>query len=129
MQRLSEGTDIPLMISHRPVSVDLDRLGEPVINRVGFVHDGDTRMPDLVEPIVCNSTTGVSQTRVFPAQNNDNVGGEALLCTVDAADVDKPDLDRDLSWTRVSVRPLDQRGCFRAARQLGRDGKKSSEHQ
>ena len=51
---------------------------------IGFVYDDDSRIPDLVERIVYNSTSGVSQASVFLAQNYGNVSREGLLCAVDA---------------------------------------------
>ena len=57
-QELGEVTNITLAIDYGTISFDLERLREPATDRVGFVHDDDPRMPDLVEPVVCNSTTG-----------------------------------------------------------------------
>jgi len=43
-----------------------------------------SRIPDLVERVVYDSASGVSQASVFPAQNYGNVSREGLLCAVDA---------------------------------------------
>jgi hypothetical protein len=74
---------------------------------LGFVYDDDSRIPDLVERVMYDSTSGVSQASVFPAQNYGNVSREGLLCAVDAIDVDEEYIDRNLSWPRVGVRPTD----------------------
>src|SRR3989442_6942510 len=124
MQRLSEGTDITLTIRDHTASVDLRRLRQPATDGIGCVRDDHAWIPDLVKRVVSNSTTGVSQTRVFPSQNNGDVGGEALLCAVDAIDVDKPYLDGDLSWARASGRPLGHGWRFRAVRPLNPTGEK-----
>ena len=85
----------------------LESLRQPANDGVGFVHDDDPRMPDLLETVMDNSTTCVGQARVFPTQNHGNISYEALLCTVDAINVDDPYPNGNLSWPRVSVRPLD----------------------
>jgi hypothetical protein len=77
------------------------------IDGIGFVYDDDSRIPDLVERVVYDSTSGVSQASVFPAQDYGNVSREGLLCAVYAIDVDKEYIDRNLSWPRVRVRPID----------------------
>jgi hypothetical protein len=56
------------------------------------------------------------QTKIFPSQNHNDIGGEALLRAVDVTHIDKPDGDGNLSRPGVSVWPVDERGCFRAAR-------------
>src|SRR5260370_24630890 len=126
MQGLGEGTDITLAVDHRAISVDLDQLRQPATDGVSFVYDDYPRVPDLVERIVHNATTGVSQTRIFPSQDDGNVRCEALLGTVDAINVDDPNFDRDLSWPGVSVRPFDQYRRFRAAGEVDRGSKKTS---
>src|SRR5260370_19471685 len=115
MQGLGEGSDITLAVDHRAISVDLDQLRQPATDGVSFVYDDYPRVPELVERIVHNATTGVSQTRIFASQDDGNVRCEALLGTVDAINVDDPNFDRDLSWPGVSVGALDQYRRFRAA--------------
>lgn len=60
MQGLSEGTSITLAIEDSAVRIDLGCLRQPESDGVGLVRDGDSRMPDLVERVVYNSTSGVS---------------------------------------------------------------------
>lgn len=90
---LRESANIALPIEHRPICVDVDRLRQPAIDGIGFVYDDDSRIPDLVERVVYDSTFGVSQASVFPAQNYGNVSCERLLCAVDAIDVDEEYID------------------------------------
>jgi hypothetical protein len=61
-------------------------------------------MPDLVERVMCDSATSVSQPRIFPAQNNRNISREVLLCAVDVMDVNDPDLNGDSSRSTVGAR-------------------------
>src|ERR1041385_1850344 len=71
-------------------------------------------MPNLLERVTHESIAGVSQTGIFPAQYNRDLGGEALLCAVDFTNVDDPNSDRDLSWAVIGVWPINHRGYFRA---------------
>src|SRR2546423_13101290 len=82
-------------------------------------------MPNLFERVAHNSLAGVSQTRIIPAQYHRDLGGEVLERAVDVTNVHDPDSDRDLSWSRLlRLRPLNQSGRFRAARELDRHRKK-----
>ena len=118
MQGLGEGTNITLTIEYYAIRVHLDRLRQPAGHKVSFIHDNHTRVPDLVERLMCNSATSVSKPRIFPAQNDGNISREVLLCAVDVMDVDDPYLNGDLSWSSVGVRTFNQRWRFRAVRQL-----------
>src|SRR5437667_3467041 len=78
-QRLREGSDITLPVSHRPIRLYLDRLWKSATHGVGFVHNANSRMPNLFERVARNPLAGVSQTRIFPAQYNGQLCREILL--------------------------------------------------
>ena len=80
-------------------------------------------MPNLFERVAHNSLAGVSQTRIIPAQYHRDLGGEVLERAVDVTNVHDPDSDRDLSWSRLLRRPLNQSRRFRALRGVNRHRK------
>src|SRR6185437_1084815 len=107
MQGLGEGANITLAIDDRALSVDFDRLRQLANNGIGFIRDTHSWSPDLIERVVRHSRSRVCKTSVLPAKDDSDVSREALLCAVDAADIDGPYFGGNLSWLRVSVRSLD----------------------
>ena len=122
-QRLCEGSDITLTIIHCPIGIDFDTVWELAAYRTCFVHNTQTRVPNLFEGIANNPVASVSQTRIFPAQHHGDLGGEVLERAVDVTNVHDPDSDRDLSWSRLLRRPLNQSRRFRALRGVNRHRK------
>jgi hypothetical protein len=59
------------------------------------------RVPDLVERVMHDSITSVSESRIFPAENDGNITREVLLCAGDAMNVNDPYLNGDLSWSTL----------------------------
>src|SRR4029453_5201899 len=70
---------------------------------VCFVHDANSRMPNLFERVAHNPLAGVSQTRIFPAQYNGHLCREILLGAIDVTDVRHPSADRVLSRAGMRV--------------------------
>src|SRR6266516_1151214 len=105
-QRLREGSGVTLPISHRAIGIDFDRVRELAAYGISLIHNTNARMPNLFERVAHNSVAGVSQTRIFPAQHDSDLGGERLLGAVDTTDVDDPHSDRDFGWAGVGVWPI-----------------------
>src|SRR5213596_1994370 len=110
-------------MSHRAIGTDFHRVRELAAYGICFIHNTNARMPNLFERVAHNSVAGVSQTRIFPAQHDSDLGGERLLGAVDVTDVRHPDADRDLSRTGIGVRSIDQSGRFRTEREPDRQRK------
>src|SRR6266496_3100947 len=121
--RVYEGSGVTLPRSHRAIGIDFDRVRHFAADGICLIHNTNARMPNLFERVAHNSVAGVSQTRIFPAQHDSDLGGERLLGAVDATDVRHPDTDRDLSRTGISVRSIDQSGRFRTEREPDRQRK------
>src|ERR1043166_6404364 len=82
-------------------------------------------MPNLLERVAHESIAGVSQTGIFPAQYNRDLGGENLLCTVDPTYIDDPDSNRDLGRAVIRARTINPRRRVRAARVAHRHRQKN----
>ena len=81
-------------------------------------------MPNLFERIAHNPVSGMCQTRIPPTQDNSDLSSEVLLRAIDVSDIYHPNSYGNASWPRLHLRPLDQSGRFRAARELDRHRKK-----
>jgi hypothetical protein len=109
---------------HRAVGFDFDGLREFPTYGICFVHNGKPRMPNLFERIAHNPVSGMRQTRIPPTQDHSDLSSEVLLRAIDVSDIRHPNSYGNASWSRVRLRPLDQSGRLRAARELDRHRKK-----
>src|SRR5207244_4783290 len=116
--------DIALSISCHAIGIDFDRVRHFAADGICLIHNTNARMPNLFERVAHNSVAGVSQTRIFPAQHDSDLGGERLLGAVDVTDVRHPDADGDLSRAGIGIRSIDQSGRFRTEREPDRQRKK-----
>jgi len=110
--RVYEGSGVTLPRSHRAIGIDFDRVRHFAADGICLIHNTNARIPDLVERIMCNAATCVSEARVLPLQHHGHVRGKALLGAVDAVDIHNPDSDGDFCWSGIRVRSIDHGGFF-----------------